>query len=75
MAEIQVKVVDIKKLKITAENFKVSISCLPEEDAIFENVIKVTISGIRGNVQSFLTNAVDEGKNTFKGKVCFPSCF
>lgn len=74
MAEINVKVADIKKLEITAENFKVSISGLPE-GVMSESVIKVTVSGIRGNVQSFLTNAVDEGKNTFKGKVCFPSCF
>lgn len=74
MAEINVKVADIKKLETTAENFKVSISGLPE-GVMSENVIKVTVSGIRGNVQSFLTNAVDEEKNTFKGKVCFPSCF
>lgn len=76
MKGIKVRVSDIGNLKETATNFKVSISGIPE-NITDQDVIEVSISGIVGNVQSFISNAVDEERGIFKGgKTYFPcGCF
>lgn len=63
----------------TARNFGVSPGGLPSKKQLDESVeifFPIEINGINGNVNSFISNAVNEETMVFKGETCAPrSCF
>lgn len=81
MAEIMVKKPHLKSGSFakTAKNFDVSPSGIPSKEQLEESVeefFPIEIKGINGNVQSFISNAVDEKTMIFKGETCAPRrCF
>ena len=81
MVEIKVKKVHLKNgtFETTARNFAVSISGIPSKKILkesIESIFKIEISGMNGNVHSFISNAVDEETMFFKGRIYHPrNCF